>query len=103
MTGDQLGDERQAEARAILARGDDPAALKREAAAQAQREAVQTFEAVAREWLGHQAGRWAADTLAAMADLRAAFNPRGLCNPDKLVPSSRSCVEVTRPRPRGGG
>ncbi len=58
--------ERQAEARAILARGDDPAALKREAAAQAQREAVQTFEAVAREWLGHQAGRWAADTLAAI-------------------------------------
>lgn len=58
--------ERQAEARAILARGDDPAAVKREAAAQAQREAVQTFEAVAREWLGHQAGRWAADTLAAI-------------------------------------
>jgi integrase len=58
--------ERQAEARAILARGEDPAAVKREAAAQAQREAVQTFEAVAREWLGHQAGRWAADTLAAI-------------------------------------
>jgi glycolate oxidase len=43
------------------------------------------------------------DTLAAMADVRDAFNPRGLCNPDKVVPSSRSCVEVTRPRPRGGG
>ena len=43
------------------------------------------------------------DTLAAMADVRRAFNPRGLCNPDKVVPSSRSCVEVTGPRPRGGG
>ena len=58
--------ERQADARATLARGDDPAVLKRQAAAQAQREAVQTFEAVAGEWLGHQAGRWAGDTLAAI-------------------------------------
>jgi glycolate oxidase len=43
------------------------------------------------------------ETLAAMSDVRDAFNPRGLCNPDKVLPSSRTCVEVTRPRPRGGG
>ena len=64
--------ERQAEARATLARGDDPAVLKREAAAQTQREALQTFEAAAGEWLGHQAGRWAVGTLAAIRKSLAA-------------------------------
>jgi glycolate oxidase len=43
------------------------------------------------------------DELAAMVDVRAVFNPRGLCNPNKIFPSSRSCIEVTRPRPRAGG
>lgn len=42
-------------------------------------------------------------SLEAMADLRAAFNPEGLCNPHKVLPSERGCVEVLRPRPRGGG
>ncbi len=55
------------------------------------------------EKLGLMDSAFTAETLAAMADVRDAFNPRGLCNPDKVVPSSRSCVEVTRPRPRGGG
>jgi glycolate oxidase len=41
--------------------------------------------------------------LEAMADLRAVFNPDGLCNPNKIFPTDRHCVEVTRPRPRGGG
>lgn len=69
--------ERQTEARAILARGDDPAAAKRDAAAQAQREAAVTFEAVAREWLGHQSGRWTADTLDAIRkSLEAAVLPK---------------------------
>lgn len=69
--------ERQAEARAILALGDDPAAAKRDAAAQVQREAAVTFEAVAREWLGHQSGRWTADTLEAIRkSLEAAVLPK---------------------------
>jgi glycolate oxidase len=55
------------------------------------------------EKLGLMTAAFTGETLAAMADVRDAFNPRGLCNPDKVVPSSRSCVEVTRPRPRGGG
>jgi glycolate oxidase len=55
------------------------------------------------EKLGLMTSAFTPQTLAAMADVRDAFNPRGLCNPDKVVPSSRSCVEVTRPRPRGGG
>lgn len=58
--------ERRTEARAILASGADPAAARREAEAQADRESRVTVEAVAREWLGHQSGRWAPDTLDAI-------------------------------------
>ncbi len=43
------------------------------------------------------------EALQAMADLRAVFNPSGLCNPHKVLPSDRSCMEVKRPGPRGGG
>jgi len=43
------------------------------------------------------------DERAAMTDLRAVFNGDGLCNPGKIFPTDRHCVEVTRPRPRGGG
>ena len=55
------------------------------------------------EKLGLMQEAFTAPTLAAMADVRAAFDPRSLCNPGKVLPSSRTCVEVTRPRPRGGG
>ncbi len=43
------------------------------------------------------------DDLSAMADLRDAFNPTGLCNPHKIFPTDRACIEIKRPRPRGGG
>jgi glycolate oxidase len=43
------------------------------------------------------------DELGAMADVRDVFNPRALCNPNKMFPSHRGCVEITRPRPRAGG
>jgi glycolate oxidase len=43
------------------------------------------------------------DELAAMSDIRDVFNPAGLCNPHKVLPTERHCVEVRRPRPRGGG
>ncbi|MFQ5352097.1 MAG: FAD-linked oxidase C-terminal domain-containing protein, partial [Candidatus Binatia bacterium] len=39
----------------------------------------------------------------AMKDFRSVFNPAGLCNPGKIFPTDRHCVELTRPRPRGGG
>jgi FAD/FMN-containing dehydrogenase len=39
------------------------------------------------------------DTLAAMAAIRHAFNPAGLCNPGKVLPSSHGCSsEMIRPR-----
>jgi glycolate oxidase len=41
--------------------------------------------------------------LDAMLATREVFNPANLCNPHKILPTDRQCVEVTRPRPRGGG
>ena len=46
---------------------------------------------------------FAAVDIEAMTDIRGAFNPDQLCNPHKIFPTDRGCVEVTRPRPRGGG
>jgi len=46
---------------------------------------------------------FSSDELASMADVRAVFNPNGLCNPNKIFPSNRTCIEITRPRPRAGG
>jgi glycolate oxidase subunit GlcD len=40
------------------------------------------------------------DDLAAMQRVRAAFDPEGLCNPDKIFPTPRACVE-SNPRARG--
>ena len=54
--------ERRAEARAVLDRGDDPAAAKREAKAKAEREAVITFRSVTAAWLDHQSAKWTPDT-----------------------------------------
>jgi glycolate oxidase len=42
-------------------------------------------------------------TLEAMLDVNRTFNPEGLCNPNKIFPTDRHCVEVVKPRPRGGG
>jgi len=46
---------------------------------------------------------FSAADLDAMSDLRRVFNPDGLCNPNKMFPTDRKCIEVKRPRPRGGG
>ena len=38
--------------------------------------------------------------LAAMRRLRSAFDPDGMCNPDKIFPSTRFCAEAN-PKARG--
>ena len=58
--------DRRTDARAVLDRGEDPAAVKRDEKARTAREATATFEAVAREWLGHQSAGWAEGTLQAI-------------------------------------
>jgi integrase len=52
--------ERRDAARRALDRGDDPGELKKAAKAQAVHDAATNFEAVAREWIGHQSGAWTA-------------------------------------------
>lgn len=52
--------EKRDAARRALDRGDDPGELKKAAKAQAAHEAATHFEAVAREWIGHQSGAWTA-------------------------------------------
>ena len=41
------------------------------------------------------------ETLRTMEDLRAVFNPAGLCNPGKVLPTAHGCAYEMRP-PRGG-
>lgn len=50
--------EKRDAARRTLDRGDDPGELKKAAKAQAAHEVATHFEAVAREWIGHQSGVW---------------------------------------------
>ena len=58
--------DRRDEARRELAGGADPAALRKAAKAQAEHEASNTLQAVAEDWLKHQAASWAPVTLAAI-------------------------------------
>ena len=54
--------DQAAEARKVLQAGDDPGAVRKASKAQATHEAVNTFEAVARDWHKHQAARWEPET-----------------------------------------
>ncbi len=49
-------------ARKLIQAGTDPAAAKEAERARQAHEAVNTFEAVAADWLAHQSARWSADT-----------------------------------------
>lgn len=51
-------------AKQALSRGEDPGALKKAAKQQVDEAASISLQAVAEEWLQHQAGRWEANTLA---------------------------------------
>lgn len=55
--------DRAAEARKGLEAGDDPGLLRKAEKAKAVHESVNTLEAVARDWLAHQAARWEPVTL----------------------------------------
>lgn len=50
------------QARQALQSGDDPGELRKTAKAKAVHEAVNTFRAVAGEWMEHQAARWTPET-----------------------------------------
>lgn len=54
--------ELAAQARQAIQAGDDPGELRKVAKAKAVHEAVNTFRAVAYEWMEHQAARWTDET-----------------------------------------
>jgi len=56
--------EKRFAAKQSLSRGEDPGALRKAAKEKAVQETTSTFQAVATDWLAHQAGRWEANTLA---------------------------------------
>ena len=69
--------EKLAEARAQLQAGHDPGQVRKEAKVRAKYAAATTLEAVAREWLKHQAGKWATVTLGRItASLEAYVFPK---------------------------
>lgn len=51
------------------------------------------------EKVEHLAKMYSPEDLKVMTDLRAAFDPESRCNPGKLFPSSKGCIEIKRPRP----
>lgn len=77
--------ERRDAARRLLDQGEDPGALRKVAKARAVHESINTFEAVTRDWLAHQAGRWEAVTLqrtqaSLEADVFPAFGDRPMAS-----------------------
>jgi glycolate oxidase len=52
------------------------------------------------EKLDHMPRMFDAPTLELMAEIRRAFNPDGRCNPGKLLPTHKSCVELTMKKRR---
>jgi glycolate oxidase len=55
------------------------------------------------EKIGLMTKAFSEPTLEAMFDINRSFNTEGLCNPHKIFPTDRHCIEVVKPRPRGGG
>ena len=51
------------------------------------------------EKVEHMAKMFSAEDLKVMTTLREAFDPDNRCNPGKLFPSSKGCIEIKRPRP----
>lgn len=52
------------------------------------------------EKIAHLPLLFSPEDLRVMLDLKAVFNPDDRCNPGKVFPTTKSCYEVARPRPR---
>jgi len=92
------------EARKVLQAGDDPGALRKAGKAKAAHEAVNTLEAVARDWLKHQAARWEPATLERIrASLEAdIFKPLG-ARPIASIKPGEVMAAVKQVEARGAG
>ena len=73
----KLARERRTDARAVLARGDDPSVARQVQQAAQRRADALTFELVAREWIEHQADKWIERTRATiLASLETEVFPK---------------------------
>lgn len=96
--------ERAVEARAQLQEGHDPGALRKAEKLKAEHEAVNTLEAVARDWLKHQAARWDAQTHdRILASLEADIFKRLGDRPLASIKSGEVLAAVKKIEARGAG
>lgn len=84
------------EAAELIDAGADPAAAWRDRRDRATRDAAATFEAVAREWLGHQSARWSEGTLRTIrTSLQAEVFPKLGARPMVMI-RPREVMEVVK-------
>lgn len=93
-----------AQARKVIQAGDDPGELRKAEKAKAAHEAVNTLEAVARDWMKHQAARWEPVTLERIrASLEAdIFKPLG-ARPLASIKPGEVMAAVKKVEARGAG
>jgi hypothetical protein len=74
--------DKAAEARKVLQAGGDPGLLRKAEKARAAHESVNTLEAVASDWMKHQAARWDVETLgASVHPLKTTFSKSWVARP----------------------
>lgn len=96
--------EKRFVAKQMLSRGDDPGALKKAAKEKVVQETTSTLQAVAEDWLSHQAGRWEANTLArTRASLEADVFPTLGGSPMATITPRQIMDMVKKIESRGAG
>lgn len=92
------------DARKVLQAGDDPGAMRKADKAKTAHEAGNTLEAVARDWLKHQASRWEPVTLGRIrASLEADIFPALGSRPMASIKPSEVMATVKKIEARGAG
>lgn len=96
--------EKAEAARKTLQAGDDPGEVKKAAKAQQAHEAANTFQAVADDWLAHQAGRWSEGSRARIAQsLKADIYPALGGRPMVAIKPAEVMQAVKKIEARGAG
>lgn len=91
-------------ARKVIQSGDDPGALRKADKAKAAHEAVNTLEAVARDWMKHQGTRWEAVTLGRiLASFEADIFPALGARPLASIKPGELMAAVKKIEARGAG
>ena len=93
-----------AAARELLQAGEDPAQQRKAEKAKTAHESANTFQAVAADWMKHQASRWEADTAARIrASLEADIFPTLGARPMASIKPGEIMAAVKKIEARGAG